>query len=191
MPARPLTPKEWRESGAPARNRIFASDDPYEEPFLAEVGSRGLLFPMGYAHEGHELEALRAAAGSVGETTCYLQLYLFGEDESPYWELDLSESDPYDGIPFIRENSLFSQEGGWGLLVSDENHALVAGDETFVQTLVSALDPPDLDAHALRFLAQWVELRARAGRGYDWLPVLLAHLYGEGRAADLLERAGW
>lgn len=191
MPARRLTPKEWRESGAPARNRIFASDDPYEEPFLAEVGPRALLFPMGYAQSGRELEALRAAARALGETTCYLQLYLFGEDEWPYWELDLSESHPYAGIPFIRENSLFSREGRWGMLVSDENHAVLAGEEAFVQTLVSGLDPPDLDAHALGFLAQWVELQAATGQGYDWLPVLLAHLYGEERAAQLAGAAGW
>ena len=191
MPPRRLTPKEWRESGAPARNRIFASDDPYEEPFLAEVGSRALLFPMSFAHEGRELEALRAAAGSFGETTCYLQLYVFAEDEWPYWEIDLSEAEPYDGIPFIQENSLFSQEGHWGLLVSDENHALAAGAETFVETLVSGLDPPDLDGQALRFVGHYAELQASTGRRYDWLPVLLAHLYGEERAAELAARAGW
>jgi hypothetical protein len=191
MPARELTPKEWREAGAPARNRVFASDDPYEEPFLAEVGSRALLFPMGYAHSGRELDAIRAAAAALGETTCYLQLYLFGEDEWPYWQLDLADADPYAGIPFVHENSLFSRDGAWGLLVSDENHAVVAGDETFVETLVSGLDPPDLDAHALAFLAHYVELRASVGRRYEWLPVLLAHLYGDERAAALIERAGW
>ena len=191
MPPRELTQKEWREAGAPARNRIFASDDPYEEPFLAEVGSRGLLFPLAYAHAGRELDAIRAAAASLGETTCYLQLYLFGEDEWPYWELDLTEVDPYEGIPFIRENSLFSRAGAWGVLVSDENHALVAGDETFVQTLVSGLDPPDLDAHALRFLAHFEDLRATFGQGYEWLPVLLTHLYGEEHARELAERGGW
>ncbi len=191
MPARRLTTKEWRESGAPARNRIFASDDPYEEPFLPEVGSRALLFPMGYRHEGRELEAIRAAAASLGETACYLQLYQFTEDEWPYWELELSDADPWAGIPFILENSLFSRDGRWGMLVSDENHGLAAGDETFVETLVSGLDPPDLEAHALLFLAQWVELRADTGQSYGWLPVLLAHLYGEERAAGLLERAGW
>ena len=191
MPARELTPKEWREAGAPARNRIFASDDPYEEPFLAEAGSRGLLFPMGYAHAGRELEALRAAAASLGDPTCYLQLYVFGEDEWPYWELDLTEADPYAGIPLIRENSLFSREGAWGMLVSDENHALVAGHLTFVETLVSGLDPPDLDAHALRFLAHWAELRASTGQASEWLPVLLAHLYGDERARELAEQAGW
>ncbi len=191
MPPRELTPQEWRESGAPARNRIFASDDPYEEPFLAGVGPRALLFPMSYAHTGRELESIRAAAASLGESTCYLQLYVFGEDEWPYWELDLTESDPYAGIPFIRENSLFSREGAWGLLVSDENHALLAGDETFVRTLVSGLDPPDLDDHALRFLAQWAELRASTRQRYEWLPVLLAHLYGDERADELAERAGW
>jgi hypothetical protein len=189
MPARELTQKEWREAGAPARNRIFASDDPYEEPFLDDVGPRGLLFPMAYAHAGRELDALRAGAAALGETTCYLQLYLFGEDEWPYWELDLTETDPYAGIPFIRENSLFSRAGAWGLLVSDENHGLVAGEETFVQTLVAGLDPPDLDAHAVRFLAHFAELSASYGQRYDWLPVLLAHLYGEERAAELVERA--
>ena len=191
MTPRRLSEREWRESGAPARNRIFASDDPYEEPFLAEIGSRALLFPMSHAHEGRELEAIRTAARSLDETTCYLQLYVFGEDEWPYWELDLADADPYAGIPFIHENSLFSREGAWGLLVADENHAHVAGPEIFVETLVSGFDPPDLDAHALRFLNQWVELRSSTGQRYEWLPVLLEHLYGEERARDQLERAGW
>ncbi len=146
---------------------------------------------MGYAYEGRELAAIREAAGSLGETSCYLQLYVFGEEEWPYWELDLGDEAPYAGIPFIRENSLFSREGRWGMLVSDENHAVVAGEETFVETLVAGLDPPELDAHALRFLAQWAELRVSTSRRYEWLPVLLAHLYGEGRAGDLLARAGW
>ncbi len=52
MPARRLTPKEWRELGAPARNRVFASDDPYEEPFLPGVGLARPALPDGLRVRG-------------------------------------------------------------------------------------------------------------------------------------------
>lgn len=143
-----LAAEEWNRAAAPCFDRVFADDDPFGQPFGPEVDRRLLLFPVTRTLEEDQFGALAHAAAGLSEDSFY-----FFTDQP--WSVDSSEPGhqlwhipfdfaAYDEVGAIGASALCSPSGRWGLLISDEDHAVVGGPEAFVAEL-SARFPPTED----------------------------------------------
>lgn len=185
-----------RPAAFDAFSRVFVTGNPYAPAFTEGASARALLFPTdGYILARDQFEAVSKAAQSVGEERAYL-LGIEG------WEGSTSHADRelfhvrlchYDGYTHppressidVSQNALFSTRGTWGVLVSDEFHALVGGSEVFVRELRERISTTE-DAMLDEFFSLW-----KWHENYDpawWMEDLLVHLYGEEKGRRLLKR---
>jgi hypothetical protein len=139
---RPLSTREWDSRAAGAARRIFASLDPFGQPFTPAAAERALLFPISYELEPGQLAALGRAAGSVGEETFFLESLVADEDER-YWEIPLRDKKPYKRIGDLFQSAIFSSDGRWGMLISDEDHAVIGGPPEFMAVVAAEFPPTE------------------------------------------------
>ena len=183
---------ELQAAGA-AFHTVFRSSDPFDEPFQSTVEKRAILYPVEYHLSPAQYASLAAAAGAVGESHAFLSAiegYKDGDFEKfDHWRLDL-RSYPYKELREVgwfplTENAVYSTNGSWGLLISHEQHALVAGKGAFMDSLTMAM--PGLESQVNEFIATWKDNRDRLGSDVAWLTVLLTHVYGPKKAARLMQ----
>ena len=109
---------------------------------------------------------------SVGVNGCY--------------EINFDEPETYfaDGFGWFgySENLIVPLSGGWGVLVAEHFHAVVAGSSSFVETLLGlvTLSPDEM---ALILVRRWKEL-GEIGLPSPWLARLLERIYGAEEAAS-------
>jgi hypothetical protein len=164
--------------------RLFASLDAFGEPFTLALPSRLLLSPTdGYILRRDQFEALAAAAGDVGDS----------EADSVSTEgVDLNAPPPVlETVRFnlgsyeeyrrhrneghmLLENAIIPDSGKWAVLFSQEFHAVVGGQPTFIRAFVEAY--PHAGVDLARFVAEWKAAETRIGSDISWLPRLLKHL---------------
>lgn len=209
-----------------AFGRVFASASAYEPAFRTEIQARLLLFPIdGYELGEEQFLALRAAAGTLGEEEAYvsnaeLPGELFKDEgwhdpQREHFRLRLADGDSYGSVSVetalgMVQNAIYSVHGRWGLLLSDEFHALAGGPAEFVDVLQRGLPEPQdlLDRYGIpvegfspavgvdnhqRMLRAWLLYWKRNrdhGESLTWLPKVLAHVVGRDRAAAELAWAG-
>ena len=151
-----------------------------------------LLYPIDYTMlEPEQFGALAAAAAAAGDRTAYLAAY--GDAEAgwggTYGHALVSLDDFLDYKPqrdtLILEHMLYSPQGTWGLATSDGEYAVVGGPHVVIDALRCNLPQREDEA---------VKAMARDSREVDrdtdpaWLRSLLAHIYGEYRAAKVWKK---
>src|SRR5262249_7335187 len=116
--ARKLSDVEEADALSSRFGCVFAGSDPFGTPFVAQVESRAILFPVRYRFDEAQFFALSSAAAAMGESTAFLQ---WTEDtRAGVFELPL-EYPIYKrlmGVGGALENRLCSTRGSWGLLFS-------------------------------------------------------------------------
>ena len=147
--ARPLTESEYEREAKDLFWTVFQSEDPYGEPLSPAMTHRVILCPYQYELEPNELRALAAAIRAVGDSGFYYSVTERPSDprvpdlRSGYWHwyVPLEDLEAYhDRVrtpPF--ENALYSPTGQWGIIFSDEQHAVVGGNRVFIDTLLAGL----------------------------------------------------
>src|SRR5690349_20743363 len=116
---------------------VFASFDAFDAPFQRGMSERFLLFPTrGYMlHEG-QFSALAAAAAKGGddEALCVITEGLdYGAlpDRFDAFKFPLASYREYARLeiegPVLDENVLISRKASWGVVFSQEHHAVVGG----------------------------------------------------------------
>ena len=253
--AQALSGDEWNKWAAPCFEQVFADDNPYGEPFSTEIERRMVLFPVALQLEEGQFGALaRAASGHADDL-----FYFFTEQQStvdpieesghPLWAIPF-DYDAYSAVGALDMSALCSPSGRWGMLVSNDSHAVVGGSDSFIAELLAHLPPteepvaqwhvampPDVPANVSRdellelgealktpvpmrtgvppgdgqvraLIEFWMffrdyEREVSVGRvdrllrrspqpeSGNWIPGLLAHLYGHDAAAKHLGAAGW
>lgn len=174
---------------------IFETLDPFDEPFKATVAERLILYPaQGYELRDSAWSALAAAALAVGETSAYYATVegQAAREVEPVWEVALDEnaqawfeSSASDGSRNpIAESALWSGRGTWGLLVSHEQHVVIGGSSEFVNQLLTQV--PDADEQVATFIHDLGHYPSDIERRVPWQPRLLVHIYGRGKADELL-----
>lgn len=138
---RPVPASEWEERAAPARDRVFRIVDAYDEPFTDAAPVRALLFPTSYQLEPAQLAVLKRAAQSVGDDSVFLESLEAITPDEPYWEFPVVGDGPYDVIEFVLVNAIFSPSGQWGLVISEEDHAVIGGVPEFMRTIADDFPP--------------------------------------------------
>lgn len=174
---------------------VFDSLDPFDEPFTANAPQRLILYPAhGYELSDSAWSALTVAALALGDRTAY---YATVEGQAArelqsVWEVALSdetaawfESSASNGTRNpLAESALWSPSGGWGLLVSHEQHVIVGGTNEFATQLLAHV--PDADEQAKSFIRDVAHYASDIKGTVPWLRSLLIHVYGEARADGLL-----
>ena len=204
---------------------VFVSEDPYGSPFPDRLPHRALLYSVEYWFDDRWDDLVRAAvvAGDARAFGClitYLQLSpeqiaelerLDREDDAwfrergisvasgpapPGWEIELGGTAlEWDDTIIPYDHALFPASGRWGILLSDENHAVVGAASA---SFIDAIAPRGRDHDVPDYLALLAGFREHSPSArVAWVPGLLGHLFGDERAhtllassslADLLER---
>lgn len=121
-----------------AFGKVFQTNDPFGEMFQLCIQEKQILCPTdGYYLSREQFKALQDTLVALGEEKAYLSEVeadeCFSDNSCSHWEL--SVTDPYEEylkLPVILENSLYSLNGTWGILISQEEHAVIGGTREFM-----------------------------------------------------------
>jgi hypothetical protein len=108
----------------------------------------------------------------------------------PFSEINLYssyESSP-DDLKYITssENILLSPKGEWGIITSHEHHALLGGNQEFIDRIISSV--PEIQNQVYEFLEYWKYYK-KNGTYVDWIPSLLEHIYGKDKSSQILKKS--
>jgi hypothetical protein len=190
-----FTELEYREKLEPIYRVVFANNDPYDAPFQPIIQPRLLLFEFQWSLSEPWLTPVVLAAKDLGEEGFYVSALGRPEPEKqtqPYhWYVPLKEADSYGSVVISQENAIYSINGWWGIICSDEDHALVGGPEVLIGNIRKAV--PDLEQRVYEFLDMWKHYHERNNVKLNWMPLMLTHIFGPEKAEDLLGNAqlGW
>ena len=194
--------------------RVFAENEPYDQPFASSIAERVIVFPCEILPDPFLVSGLYAGATQVGDIGCYFSQLWRSKDEPNDCYIPLSElREVCGGLPstyqlpdtdlginsssldlelymnLILENVFYSATGKWGLMRSHERFCVIGGSPKFIEAVRQVI--PTLDCQVYDFLEDY-QLSKASGMHLtlEWLPVLLAHVYGQEAAEKLLQKAG-
>lgn len=116
---------------------IFSSSDPFTIPFRSHSNHVMVFFPTeAYVLSEEQYSAIRAAAVGNGDEG-YFWSYCeaspnFDQLTEHYW-CPLPSYNEYTSIlDYAVENAIYSAKSEWGVLLSQESHAMIGGTEQFI-----------------------------------------------------------
>lgn len=188
--------KELREAQA-AYRKVFASFDAYGTSFQPTIEHRAILEISGYAIDNWIWESLVRFSPIVSDEIVYFSMTdeFTGTTEFPYhYTVPLSEQNPYSasnklGLFMISEHSIYPPSGTWGIITSDEFHAVVGGPLSLIEQLFKD-SPKSEKEHQKAVMELWIYNRDKLGSDVSWMPSFLSHVYGEVEAKRLLTEYG-
>lgn len=139
---------EFKAKVEPILRKVFVVDNPFGEPFSSDIINRKIIYPIYNYPEQNLLEALIKAASIEGDKSCYLSTFWQSKGQPNHCHILFSEL--VDGFVspslgkgieeklnmcIIPDYVIFSEQGRWGLLVSDEHHGMLGGSSKFIQVL--------------------------------------------------------
>lgn len=202
-------------AGEPLRSRqplaAELKPDAFGEPFQPAVKHRGIVYPGRFASQPSLLMAAAAAARESQDHGVFLSITErpFTTDRQDHqmsyhwhWYFPLTNRAEVEAFVSFRDSppmeaAIYSPSGGWGILGSAGDHAVIGSSGAFIDAFYAHM--PRGAAEQLReFLANCREQYARYGFFASWQPdnrrgwlrTLLIHIYGRERALDLLRMAG-
>jgi len=153
---------------------VFRSNDPFAWPFQPEFAVGRIFYPTdGYHLTDRQFLAVSSALNRTGETGFFVSVVeseelSFLERKWGHWACDSPSYEEYMQLPLTLENAIYSIEGRWGVLISHEMHALVAGATDFMASLNERYQRWSDDLRLLR--EAWAE-NPNAG----WLEPTIGH----------------
>jgi hypothetical protein len=161
-------------------SEVFENLDAYSVEFTPAIECRFVLFPVDHYHlTRDQFAALGQAAEALRDDSAYLfdveQWTRFGWETQrrEFWRLSLDDHAAYEDPPadaniVIMQNAIVSISGKWGIVISDENHAIVGGPEQFVSLFLDALGVNTNDMRN-RWLEHWDRNQKALGYETGWL----------------------
>jgi hypothetical protein len=117
---------------------IFSSNDPFSMPFASNIKEHFILYPTnGYYLTFEQFNAMTKAYAALQETGFLLSIVEYEEtvfQRDSNWWCTYPTYEEYVSIVVPLENSLFSINSLWGILVSHEDHAVIGGNNEFAST---------------------------------------------------------
>lgn len=191
----PITASEYSSKVEPIFNSIFANENPFGEPFKPEISCRLLLFGFRYGLNNFWLKAFVNAIDKVNEGGFYLSIL---SNQRPdfqvkpsHWYVSLNTADKYIDNVYTFENAIYSASGTWGLICSDEDHAIVGGTQQFIDEIRKHIQ--DVDSQVNLFLQTWKHYNEINKIDVSWVLPQLTHVFGFEKAKRLIEEEnlGW
>jgi hypothetical protein len=147
----PFIRSAWQE--------VFKTNDPFCWPFQSKIPTARIFFPTdGYHLTPQQYSALTNALRQCGESAFCLSVVeavelTFLDRWSGHWKCDLPTYAEYRELPLGLENTLYSESGSWGVLISHEMHAFIGGSAAFMSMVGDSYPNWDEDLGALK--AEW------------------------------------
>jgi len=171
---------------------VFANEDPYENPLQPGMHYRLLLYTFSYGLNDYEpwLNPVVKTMKDLNEDGFYVTVLgpLNSIEEARHWYVPIEEAGTFMNTTYPRENAIYSINGHWGIIGSDEEHGVAGGNAIFYNNLLSAVS--DWDERLDMFLRAWKRfyLEKRGNLDISWLPPLLTHIYGPVKTQSLLRK---
>lgn len=146
MPNSRQLPEQWE--------RVFRTLDYYTDPFRDPLSLEALFFPVaGYHLTESQYRAVVAGARALGDDEVVVSHIAAREPEqqgTDFWVMP-SDSDYqfYRNTPVLMDNTLHARSGLWGVVITDEEHALVGSEGSFGEVVRRRYPDSRLDASRL------------------------------------------
>jgi hypothetical protein len=117
---------------------VFKTSDPFGEMFQNNIQEILIICPTdGYYLNQDQFMALQETVVAMGEDKIYLSEVetenCFCSEACSHWHMPSTiQYEDYIRLPVILENSLYSKEGKWGIIISQEEHAVIGGTTEFM-----------------------------------------------------------
>jgi hypothetical protein len=187
-----FTEKEFKTRVEIVFLKVFAGTNPYDEPFQPIITPRLLLFPFTWYLSDPWLTPLVKTMEILGEEGFFvsaLSRSLAEEQSQTYhWYIPLSEAGKYGSVVYSQENAIYSTNGTWGIICSDEDHAIIGGPKLLIANIQKSV--ADMDFRIQQFIEMWKHFHQMNGIDIQWLFPMLSHVYGVEAATRILFRYG-
>ena len=112
-----------------------------------------IFYPTkGYHLSEKQYKAMAAAAIASGDEGFIVSI-IEGEGDivarGEHWWCEYPTYTEYLSLPLVLENAIYSKNATWGMMISHEDHAVIGGDEKFVDTLRAAYPEWRIDIQEL------------------------------------------
>ncbi len=152
---------------------LFISNDPFVYPFVSRIEASSLFYPTeGYRLSREQYLAVTNAARAVGDKGFILSEVEWDEDffeRGKHWFCRFPSYEEYLSVPLGLENAIYSPNFTWGVLISHEDHAVLGGSKTFMDTIYAQYPRKQTDIEQLHHY--W-----RDNPNNGWVAPLLASL---------------
>lgn len=191
-----LTENDYIKRAKANFDKVFTGDDAYGEPFHKEIKERQLLFPYRYQLKWEEygpwvdpiIKTLRDF-GEKGFFVSAINRPKVADQKSPYhFYVPIDEILLYGRKIYDQENAVYSENGLWGIICSDEDHALIGGPRRLIDNLLSFV--PNINDRLDDFINYWKYYEEKNQVDISWLPKVLGHIYGREKMVDILLKEG-
>ncbi|NIP62845.1 MAG: hypothetical protein GWN01_13120 [Nitrosopumilaceae archaeon] len=71
----------------------------------------------------------------------------------------------------MTENSIYSVNSKWGILISNEQHILIGGKKPFIEKILTLF--PDYDERLSDFLGLWQDYKNEFDTDISWIQTIL------------------
>jgi hypothetical protein len=139
-----------------AWNQTFCSNDPFSWPFRSSIAAGCIFYPTdGYHLTEQQFSTVVEAVKQIGETSFFLSIVeseglSFLDRDWGHWKCTNPTYEEYCQLPLTLENSIYSTVGKWGILISHEMHALIAGSIEFITLIAKQYGELEDDLYLLR-----------------------------------------
>lgn len=158
-----------------AWEQVFCSNDPFGWPFQPRFALGRLFYPTdGYHLTEQQFLALGEALDQTGETGFFVSVVeseglSFLDRSWGHWVCESPSYEEYLQLPLTLENAIYSTEGRWGVLISHEMHAVIAGSTEFMAALTGQYREWASDLRLLQ--ENW-----SGNRNADWLELVMGRV---------------
>ncbi len=168
--------------------KVFSGTDPNTDCFNMNIEKVSLLLPVeNFILTKDQYIALMRTLSVIGDNeelfiseiegqsiddvfTPFAQLTPFAHFQrckTRHFVTDLNTSyEEYEQTQMIFENAIYSSKGNWGIIISQEDYALIGGDGEFIETYRSLF--PEIDQSLELFYEYWEYEKRVHNRNLDW-----------------------
>lgn len=157
---------------------VFKSRDPFEPAWQVDLPIKIVLFPTDSYHLTFgQFQALIGALLSCGERKFFIS-EIEGEsdpfDTGYHWVCEEPNFTEYTNLTVGIENSIYSLSCSWGILLSQELHALLVCDYSFWNAFQKQY--PNWGQDREEFIKYWSDNEKAYGSDISWLQDFLDSL---------------
>jgi hypothetical protein len=157
---------------------IFRSRNPFGPAGNSLMTRRVVLYPTyGYHLEENQFQALVDASSECGEKSFFISEVEHEPDPfatDHHWVCTSPTYAEYSNLPLSVENAIYSSSRKWGILISHEDHGLLASKDSFWEAFQKRY-PHWKDDHK-KFVEVWRQNEMNLGTDVSWLKDFLDHL---------------
>jgi hypothetical protein len=186
-----LSEDEFKTKAEKAYITVFAKGDPYDKPFNPGINPRLLLYSYRWRLHEPWVDPVVKTLRENGEQGFFVTALERPKPETPgqyyHWYVPINEATTYGQVVFSQQNAVYSTSGLWGIICSDEDHALVGGLKLLIDNIKTSV--PDIDERVIGFLQDWKKKNRQNNIDISWIFPLLSHVYGNNKAKKYIRRA--